>query len=142
MSPKLCSVGRNQSLSDRDHFLHELFRPLSKCEFNSLLSAEKIGDHGEVASLHSLEQKRRPAAFDHATVNFSEFQVRIDFRFDSKKIVFTTEQIEERTKVAVHLGRGSSIQIERIPVNLVFVFVSALHRLAEFLFQQTFAIFH
>ena len=42
-------------------------------------------------------------AFDHATMNFGEFEIRIDFDIDGDKIVFATEKVEEGTKVSVHL---------------------------------------
>jgi len=41
-------------------------------------------------------------------MNFSNFELRIDFAIDGNQIVFVTEKVEEGTKVSVHLRRTQS----------------------------------
>src|SRR5581483_5774951 len=48
-------------------------------KFDSLRSSEKIGDDWESTSLHSIEQQRRPATFNHPTMNLGDFEIWIDF---------------------------------------------------------------
>jgi hypothetical protein len=57
------------------------------------LCAEQICDDGKSASLHGGEQKRWPAAFDDTSMNFCEFEIRIDVSFDGNQIVFAAELI-------------------------------------------------
>ena len=66
-----------------------------KGELDAPRRAEEIGDDRIAAALHSLEQQRRAAALDHAAMDFRQFEIRIDFRFDSDEIVFAFEQIEK-----------------------------------------------
>ena len=39
------------------------------------------------------------APFDHATMDFSHFEIRIYFRVDADEIFFAAQEVEEGTKI-------------------------------------------
>src|SRR2546430_3902650 len=102
MFPELRPVGWQQRLSDTHQFFNERFRLWTKREVNSFPSPKQISDDRKATSLHSLKQQSRAAALDYAAMDLSDFEVRIDFSFDSDEIVFAAQEIEERAKVRVH----------------------------------------
>src|SRR6185295_18010162 len=78
MTPEMRRLWRDQSLGNLHHLFHKLFGAMAKGQLDSLLRAEKVRDHREVTSLHSAEKQSRPPAFNDTTMNFCEFEVRID----------------------------------------------------------------
>ena len=63
----------------------------TKCEIDSSIGAEKIGDHRITAALHACEQQRRTAFRDHTTMDFRQLEVRIYLGFDGDDFVFSSE---------------------------------------------------
>ena len=52
-----------------------------------------------------LKSKAGPALFDHAAMDFGEFEVWIDFRIDRNDFFFAGKQFEKCTQAAVHQAR-------------------------------------
>jgi hypothetical protein len=64
--------------------------------------AEKIRHNRVAATLNALEEQGGAALRDHPSMNFGQFQKGINFRFDSDKIVFASEEIKECAEVSMH----------------------------------------
>jgi hypothetical protein len=93
--PQLFRARRHERLDDADRIAHELFGFRSKREFDASRRAEHIRHDRIRAALHALEKQRGSATGDDAAVNFGEFEVRINFRFDFYDFVFASQQVEE-----------------------------------------------
>src|SRR6266436_5816883 len=90
-----------------DQLAHQPFWFWTKGEFKAACCSEKVGNDRVAASLHSFEQKRRAATFNHAAMNLRSLEVRINFRFDVQNFVFSIQEIEKCAQVRMHLGRRS-----------------------------------
>jgi hypothetical protein len=95
MLPELCGARRQESFSDVHNFSHESFGLWAEGKLNAPLCAEEICDYGVAAALDVIENERRASTLDNATMNFCEFQVGVNFRFDSYEIVFAFKQVQE-----------------------------------------------
>ena len=85
-----------------DHVTHDGFGLWTKGKIDAALRAEKICDYRIAATFHSFEQQCRPASLDYTPVNFSGFQIRVDFRFDCYQVVIPRQEVEKGAKVGVH----------------------------------------
>jgi hypothetical protein len=85
-----------------DETSDELQRPTTEGQFGPAWCAEQVGHQGEVGALDVAEQKRGPAAGNHAPMNLGNFLDRVDFgpHFDH---VFVAPQVaQESAKVRKH----------------------------------------
>jgi hypothetical protein len=91
MLPELCGSRRQKSFSDMHDLSHKRLRLWAEGKLNTPFCAEEICDYRVAATLYVLEKQRRASALDDATMNFCEFEVGVNFRFDSYEIVFAFE---------------------------------------------------
>jgi hypothetical protein len=76
------------------YLLDQLQRLGTKRQLDSLRSSKQIRYDRERTALDSSKQKCRPTLFDNATMNLSNFQVRIDLAIDRLKISLLTEKLK------------------------------------------------
>jgi hypothetical protein len=88
MFPQLGWLGRQQRFGNVHHVAHDSFRLWTKRKLDTTLGAEEIRHDWITAALHLFEQQCRTTSLDYTPVNFSGFQVRIDFHFDRYQVVF------------------------------------------------------
>ena len=89
MFPQLGGTWRQYRLRDLNEIAYERFGLWSKRQCEASIGAEEVSDDGISASLHTLEQQRRPAFVDHPTMDLRELEVRIDLGFDCDDFVFS-----------------------------------------------------
>jgi hypothetical protein len=93
MLPELCGAGRKESFSDMHDLSHKSLRLRAEGKLNTPRCAEEISDYGVAAALDAIEKQRGASALDHSAMDFGEFEVGVNFRFDSYEIVFAFEQV-------------------------------------------------
>jgi hypothetical protein len=91
MLPQLAKLRRQDRLRNVDHLAHEGFGLWTKSEIDASLRAEQIRHDGITAALHALEQQRRSALSDHASMDLGELEIWIDLGFDSGDFVFSVK---------------------------------------------------
>jgi hypothetical protein len=75
-------------LGNVDHVADNRLRLWTKRKLDATLGAEEICHNWITAVLYSFEQQCRTTSLDYAPVNFSNFQIGIDFSFDRHHVVF------------------------------------------------------
>jgi hypothetical protein len=74
-------------------FPHEGFGLRAEGALDAPLRAEEICDYGVAAALDVLEKQRGASALDDAAMDFGEFEIGVNFRFDSGEVVFAFEEV-------------------------------------------------
>jgi hypothetical protein len=95
MLPELCGARRQESFGNMRDFSHKGLRLRAEGKLNTPFCTEEICDYGVAAALDVIEKQRGASALDYPAMNFGEFEVGINFRFDSYEVVFAFEEFQE-----------------------------------------------
>jgi hypothetical protein len=93
MLPELGGARRQEQLGHMHDLADEGFGFRAEGQLKAAGRAEEIGDDRVTTALNALEEQGRAAALNDATMNFGQFEIRINLRLDSDEIVLAREQV-------------------------------------------------
>jgi hypothetical protein len=82
-------------MCNSDKFTNNGFGFWTKRQVETAFGAEKIGHYRVFAAFDSIEEKRWATLSDHAAMNLSDFEVRINLGFNCYDLIFSGELVEE-----------------------------------------------
>jgi hypothetical protein len=106
--PELAGGRRHQRLGQVDEPLDEAARSAAESDLGPARGAEEVGGEREVGAAHLREEERRAPGGDHATVDLSGLEVRVDIGLDDGEVAVAAELVEEGAQV----GEGEVVHRE------------------------------
>ena len=91
--------GRHRVFHQIDQAADKIERTAAKGQFQSLVGAEKIGDHRKLGVLDSGEQEGGASLGDDPSVNFCNFEIGVNRGVDGEQLVVGPQQFNKFAQI-------------------------------------------